>query len=86
MKFGIGVGGWPVNGGALLIPAGTLIDTSTVEWAWLLDGPLAGGAPPPNAQALDQATYNAMVGAWGYHRVAYGPGITPATSGGPRWW
>ena len=82
MKFQVGQGGWPV--GQHLIPAGSIVDTSTFEWAWLLAGPLANGnVPPMNCQAQDQATYNSMVNKYGYWRVFYGPGIVPATSGGP---
>jgi hypothetical protein len=47
--------GWPLNGGATLVPAGTIIDTSQVEWSQLADV-----TPPPNAVPLDQATYNWM--------------------------
>jgi hypothetical protein len=80
MKFAIGPGGWPI--GAVLIPAGTVIDTATMEpgMATLLAGPLANGnVPPENSQALDQNTYDRMCWAYGHHRVHYGPGITPKT-------
>jgi hypothetical protein len=80
MKFAVsGMHGWPV--GAQYIEAGTIIDTSLSQWAWLLNSALSGGrVPPPDVQALDQATYNAMVAAYGYARVLYGPGIVPVTS------
>jgi hypothetical protein len=48
MKYQIAGGGWPV--GARLIEAGTIIDTSTLEWASLAWVP-----PPMDAIALDQA-------------------------------
>jgi hypothetical protein len=74
--FAVGQGGWPIAD--KLIPAGSIVDTSTVEWAWLLDRALADGrVPPVNAQALDQATYNKMVAVYSASRVHYGPGITP---------
>jgi hypothetical protein len=36
-----------------LVPAGTVIDTRVPEWRHI-------HSPPPNAQALDQATYDEM--------------------------
>jgi len=76
MKYMVSGQGWPLNGGATLIPASTIIDTALAQWSGV-------PYPPPDAIALDQATYNSMVNAYGYWRVLYGPGITPATSGGP---
>jgi hypothetical protein len=84
MKFAIGAGGWPI--GQVCIPAGTVIDTAALDpgMTTLLAEALADGkVPPPNSQALDQITYAKMVRAYGYHRVFYGPGVVPATSGGP---
>lgn len=77
MKFEVNRGGWPV--GAVLIPVSTIIDTALPQWAYLLSGPLVCGYPPPDMIALDQATYNAMVRAYGYQVVLYGPGVVPAT-------
>jgi hypothetical protein len=75
MKFAIGAGGWPI--GQVCIPAGTVIDTATMDpgMATLLAGQ---GLPPVNSQALDQNTYDRMCLAYGYHRVQYGPGIIPS--------
>jgi hypothetical protein len=47
--------GWPLNGGATLLPAGTIIDTSQAEWSQLADV-----TPPPNAVPWDQPTYDRM--------------------------
>jgi hypothetical protein len=47
---------WPLDGGAMTLPAGTLIDTDAPEWQWLADV-----VPPPNAQCLDQECYDLMV-------------------------
>ena len=46
---------WPVSLPQLprLVPAGTVIDTSVPEWRHI-------HVPPPNAQALDQQTYDVM--------------------------
>jgi hypothetical protein len=75
MKFQL-MGAWPV--GDKLIPAGSIVDTTTVEWAWLLDRALADGkVPPVNAQAWDQTTYNKMVAYYGAHRVHFASGVTP---------
>jgi hypothetical protein len=83
MKFAVGTGGWPI--GQFCVPTGTIIDTSSMDpgMTTLLAKALAPGkVPPMNSQALDQETYAAMVAAYGYHRVFYGPGIKPEV--GPR--
>jgi hypothetical protein len=71
--------GWPVNGGALLIPPSTIIDTSTTAWAFLANVP-----PPIDAIPLDQLTYNYMTNSNGvigcgyfYWQVKPGPGVVP---------
>jgi hypothetical protein len=75
MRFAVSGWGWPVNGGATLIPPSTIVDTSLPQWAFV---PLAGGVPPPyGIIALDQATYNAMVARYGFQRVLYGPDVVP---------
>jgi hypothetical protein len=38
MKFAVSGWGWPVNGGATLIPPSTIVDTSLPQWAFV---------PPP---------------------------------------
>jgi hypothetical protein len=55
MIYQLAAHGWPLNGGATLLPAGTIIDTSQPEWSQL-----ANVVAPPNAVPLDQATYNWM--------------------------
>jgi hypothetical protein len=51
MKYQVAGAGWPL--GARLIEAGTIIDTSTIEWASLAWVPM-------DAIALDQVTYDCM--------------------------
>jgi hypothetical protein len=70
MKYQIGPAGWPI--GERLIKAGTIIDTSMIEWANLRWVP-----PPMDAIALDQATYDYMTGRLGYpiSKVQAGPGV-----------
>ena len=75
----LGPVGWPIGGGRTLIVPGTTVDTSLPQWSNL---PLS-GFPPRGAQCLDQVTYDAAVSQYGHWAVLYGPGITPATSGGP---
>jgi hypothetical protein len=78
LRYQIGGAGWPVNGGALLLTSGTLIDTSLPQWAFLASTP-----PPIDAIAQDQATWNYMtssngvVGLCGYPawRVNAVPGV-----------
>jgi hypothetical protein len=62
---GLPVGQW-------LIPAGTIIDAAATDmWSTLM----LGRVPPPNAQALDQAAYDAMRLAYDYFRIRSGPGV-----------
>ena len=91
MKFLL-LGDWPCCGGALCVPAGTVIE-------WQADGERAriAGVPtepqwqgtrlplplPLNAKALDQAAYDAMV-QWYEPQsdqlsrlLQYGPGVQP---------
>jgi hypothetical protein len=71
MKYQIAGTGWPV--GARLIEAGTIIDTSAIEWASLAWVP-----PPMDAVALDQVTYDYMTSRLAYpvSKVRAGPGVT----------
>jgi hypothetical protein len=75
MKYQITGAGWPI--GARLIEAGTIIDTSRIEWANLRWVP-----PPVDAIALDQATYDYMTGRLGYpiSKVRAGPGVVSKAS------
>ena len=61
-------GDWPVQHHLAPIPAGTVIDTASAEWAFL-----AGRPPPPNAMALDQEAYDELLRSYGHDRV-----LTPA--------
>jgi hypothetical protein len=70
MIFQLAGHGWPLNGGATLIPEGTRIDTSLPEWDWL-----KGQIPPPNSQAIDQEAYDALVKYYPANIVLSGPGI-----------
>jgi hypothetical protein len=66
-RYVIGPGGFVV--GQWHLPCGVTIDTDAAEldqWSavcWGLN-------PPPDAQALDQPTFDAMVGLYGAYRVA----------------
>jgi hypothetical protein len=56
VKFLIGGGGWPVNGGAMLIPAGTIVEGEPPTWNHMtLPQPL-----PIDAVALDDEAAEAM--------------------------
>jgi hypothetical protein len=56
--------GWPLNGGAAFLEAGTQVDTDASEWQWLADV-----VPPPNAQCLDQAAYDVMAQHYPYNII-----------------
>jgi hypothetical protein len=60
MKYRIGAGGFPLPEG--LIPSSTVINTDTVSDGWSAIIAARGIMPPVNAQALDDATYQWMVG------------------------
>lgn len=49
--------GWPIEGGAKLIPVGTLLDHA--DWQW--NGTPLPWPPPINAIALDQAAYDTLL-------------------------
>jgi hypothetical protein len=55
LKYQIAGGGWPVNGGSLLLAPATIVDTSQPQWSFLASTP-----PPIDAIALDQTTWNFM--------------------------
>jgi hypothetical protein len=52
---------WSVQCGRGHVEAGTVVDTSRQEWAFLRNI-----GPPPDAIALDQSTYEYMVRDLGY--------------------
>jgi hypothetical protein len=64
-------GGWALNGGASLVPAGTMVDTTKQEWQWLKDV-----TPPPDVQALDQEAYDLMAETYPYNVILSGPDVT----------
>ena len=60
MRFQLRQTGWPLQGGRSFIPQGTIIDSaSTDPWSTLVVA-LGITLPPPNAQPLDQSTYDTM--------------------------
>jgi hypothetical protein len=73
---------------SMLIPSGTVVDTSLAQWS-----ALSGVAPPIDAIMLTQATYdyctssNGVIGL-GYApgRVAVGPGVVSTAPGMPDWY
>jgi hypothetical protein len=56
MKYKIN-SSWPVSGGAMMIPAGSVIDTATSPF-------LVGVIPPPDVTPLDQEAQNMLVQAY----------------------
>jgi hypothetical protein len=74
MRFQIGGQGWPVNGGATLIPAGTIVEGEPPTWNhMILPLPL-----PIDATPLDDDAALEML-KWyepeHWHRLQFGPGI-----------
>ena len=78
MKFMIGGQGWPVNGGAWLISAGTLVGDGGIPLA-VLPSPL-----PIDCISLDSAAWSAMQQWYAYspstqvdqrYRLLKGPGV-----------
>lgn len=73
MRYAIGGWGWLVKD--RLIPSGTVVDDSLVEWAWLKEMPGYQGSPtrtvgpPPDSAPMDQATYDYMTQFLGYQYV-----------------
>ncbi len=72
MKFQL-LGAWPVNGGAVLVPAGTILDRA--DWTWL--GIRLPWPPPINAMALNQEAYDQLLQ---HHRHEAHRLMTPAGS------
>jgi hypothetical protein len=72
MKYRL-LGDWPVDGGAMIVPEGTLIeweaDAEAARLAGLPNAPLWLGQTlplpmPANAMAMDQQSYDAQVAAY----------------------
>jgi len=89
MKFVL-LGDWPCNGGALCVPAGTVIewdpDPEAARLARIGTYPQWRGVRLPlpmpiNAKAMDQAAYDAMVGWYTpisdqlIRTIQYGPNV-----------
>jgi hypothetical protein len=70
MRFQINGQGWPLNGGAALAPAGTVIDSASNDhWSLFARGLI----PPPNATALDDEAWELMQRSYPEHRHLMGP-------------
>ena len=90
LKFMVSGAGWPVSKPqSMIIPAGTVVDTSQAAWSALA------GMAPVDAIALDQQTYNWMTSTGGVsglyldvNRVGCGPGVVSAAldQGPPDYW
>jgi hypothetical protein len=72
MKFQLRQHGWGTNGGGL-IPQGTILDDADPWGAEVIAS--NGEFPPPNAQPLDQATYNLMITRYPKEWIVTGPDI-----------
>jgi hypothetical protein len=49
-------GPWPINGGAMVIPVSTILDSTD----WTYNGIALPYPPPPNAAVLNQQSYDQM--------------------------
>jgi hypothetical protein len=59
MKFQLRMHGWPFD--QYCVPEGTIIDASSNDqWSLMIVARNLHLHPPPNAQPLDQAAYDAM--------------------------
>jgi hypothetical protein len=75
MKFQVHGHDWPCDGGRLVLPQGTILDTSEPGQAAIFAR--NGAVPPPNAVPLDQAALDAMQKAYPLHSIKmFGP-VTP---------
>ena len=63
MRFQLVSNGWPVNGGATVIPVGSILDSK--DWHW--NGTKLPWPPPLNALCLDNEARNAMRAAYNSH-------------------
>ena len=83
MKFLL-LGDWPCAGGALLVPAGTVIDGNDPKW----NGTSLPTPMPLNAKALDQDAYDALCVWYQDHLylLQYAAGIKPRSSSEMPMW
>jgi hypothetical protein len=80
LKYMISGAGWAISRPqSMVLPPGTVVDTSQAAWAAL------SGMAPVDAIALDQVTYNFMTSSNGVsglyldvNRVGCGPGVVSA--------
>ena len=91
LRYQVGGAGFPVaQPQSMVIPVGTVVDTSQAEWSWM-----ANVAPPIDCIPLTQVTYDYMTSTGGQiglgydvARVAWGPGVVTAALDPPTgdWW
>jgi len=62
---------WPIEGGAKLVPVGTMLDRD--DWQW--NGSPLPWPPPVNAMALDQEAYDALLRHYLYWQVVSVDGV-----------
>lgn len=74
MRFQITGQGWPLQGGAALAPAGTVIDWSANDHFSVY---ARGLTIPINATALDDEAWQAQLAAYPDHRHLLGSGPKP---------
>jgi hypothetical protein len=79
MRFGLS-GPWPVQGGAMLIPAGTILDRDD----WKFNGVALTWPPPMNAVAMDQDAYDALLKHYEYFRILTRPDAGINRHGDPK--
>jgi hypothetical protein len=56
-RYSISGWGYPISGGAVLIPPGTILDSAS----WSFNGVPLPAPPPSNAVCLDADAYNTML-------------------------
>jgi hypothetical protein len=76
MKFQVHGHGWPVDGGRMLIPEGTIIDTTVNPHVAAIFA-RNGAVPPPNAVPMDQAALDAMQKVYPLHSIKKLGPVTP---------
>jgi hypothetical protein len=74
MRFQLRQCGWPLLGGRVFVPEGTIINTASGTDPWSPIVAALGLTPPINAQPLDQATYDLMRQEFPAYRIITVPG------------
>lgn len=75
---------WPVNGGALIVPAGATLEANLANPDFChSNGTKLPDRMPLTAMAMDQDAYDAMCDWHGgqEYLLRYGPGVTPRRPG-----